>query len=246
MHRRLAIWVSFGLELRPAESWTASALDDSRPLLLHPGPVSSHWKTIRACARDPTTTTTTPPIAFVTSVISPSRCGTGRGTRAGETTASPRSESSWHGPRTVGVSGAAAKANIMARVTVGRSGPAPGSEPGGAWWSRSTVPSRLGARGALVAVVAWAIPLLSLNSQLPEPMTVMAERGSPDAVLCSCRDMRAGGISCAPWRVADTVLVRPVPLNRSRVSVSVATAVGSLWSEFQVQVTAADGRAVAL
>ena len=45
MHRRLAIWVSFGLELRPAESWTASALDELRPLLLlHPGPDSRHWE----------------------------------------------------------------------------------------------------------------------------------------------------------------------------------------------------------
>ena len=76
-------------------------------------------ETIRACARDPTTTTTTPPIAYVTSVISPSRCGTGRGTRAGGKTAPPRSESPWYGPRTVGVSGAAAKANSTVRVTVG-------------------------------------------------------------------------------------------------------------------------------
>ena len=74
----------------------------------------------------------------------------------------------------------------------------------------------------------------------------MAERGSPNAVLGRCRYVRAGGISCAPWRVAETVLVRPVPLNRSRVSVSVATAVGSLWSGFQVRATATVGRAVAL
>ena len=128
---------------------------------------------------------------------------------------------------------------------------------------------------------------------------VMVERGSPDTDLGRCRYERAGGFSCAPWRVAETVvtwaipllseypavgaddghdrvlvarrspgplplracwryqlcslagrretvLVRPDPLNRSRVSVSVATADGSLWSGFQVRATAAVGRTVAL
>jgi hypothetical protein len=73
-------------------------------------------------------------------------------------------------------------------------------------------------------------------------MMVMMERGSPDTALGRCHYMCAGGFSCAPWRVAETVHVRPAPLIRSRVSVFVATAVGTLWSEFQVWALAAVGR----
>ena len=41
---------------------------------------------------------------------------------------------------------------------------------------------------------------------------VMMERGSPDTALGRCRDMRAGGFSCAPWRVAETVETWAIPL----------------------------------
>ena len=98
-------------------------------------------------------------------VIRPSRCGTGRSTQAGGKAAPPRSESeSRHGPRHHGPS--------HGTVRVGPSDPAPRYEPGGARRSRSRVPSRLGARAALVPVVASPIPLLSLNNtnQLPRAM----------------------------------------------------------------------------